>query len=900
MNNFNLEEAIATWRKAMRQQQGLEPGFIEEIEMSLRDRIDDYVEEGKSEEEAYYLAREKSMDDPEQVADEYFIARTKWNKIPPWKKRFDFFLLLPNYLKIVARNFMRKSTYTAINVIGLIIGILAVAVVFLYLRYETSFDEFHSKSDQLYRMGQKYRSQDYSVLGFQEYWSTSGETQINQIKGLQSLPGVADATQFFIFDAEAFVRTNDKKLEIGQILSTNAPSSFFNMFDFPFVLGSAESASETYKKAVLTQSTVEKLYGEDWKNLDLLSQEIEVEDSLYQIAGIIEDIPKNSHFEFNILLHQKKIGYWGARTYLQLSEGANTADVLAHARGEVDKFNNRIAESELFKGFLLQPITSIHLESDLLYEIKPPGDKRYLYAFGIIGLIIVLITITNYTNLSIAMNAGRNREIGMRKVMGASRKSVTWQFLMEALLLALLVTPVVTLLLELILPLFNDFMGVALDNIFVTQPAYLLILLSGALFIGLLAGIYPAFYLSARDIQDLFKKDGIKTKRRGFSVRKLLITFQFMLLIGLVSVTYFINQQIEFIESKDLGYRSEGIVYVELPYEQYGKFKHTIKQSPIIKNVGTGSFLGRNPFNQTTYKLDHTDEVYDDATNIWMDYEAVKAYGLKTSVDELLENPEQAPEELFLINETAVEKLKILYNLDRDDLLGRSLIEEPEFIQEDGTVGFPRTINGFFNDINLFSLREKVEPYFLNLQQTRDSASRAIIHFEAGRVSDVMNLITNAYDELETNSPLDYQFQEDNLASLYEREQRIARLSIYLSAIAVILAIIGLIALSAFLTSLRRKEVGIRKVLGATTWQIVHLFNKEYFLLILIGLLIAGPLAYFAMDKWLATFAYAINIKPIVFVFIALITLAITILSVSWVALQSAVSNPAESLKEDQ
>jgi len=667
MTDFNLEDAITEWRRKLRKQQGLEPGFIEEIEEGLRDRIDDYTESGMSEENAFQLAAKKSLQDPEEIADEFYKVRVRWDKTPPWKKQFDLLHLLPNYLKIAFRNFMRRSLYTTINILGLVIGIFSVITVLLYLDYETGFDEFHSKSDQIYRLGQNFRSQGYSVVGFENYWSTSAEQQQIQIEGFRNIAGVENAAQFWINDNDWFVQHGDMKIITDKVLETNTPGSFFAMFDFSFILGDVDQLIGKPNQVVLNASTAEKIFGNEWRSL-ALAEELLIADSLYTVAGVIEDIPKNAHFGFNIFLYKQRINYWGARTYLQVTSNADPESVVSRAEEAVTQFNDNIAESPLFGGFLLQPITSIHLESNLLYEIKPPGDKRYLYVFAIIGLVILIITLTNYTNLAIAMNSGRNREIGIRKVMGAARAGISIQFLMEAVVMALLVTPLVIVLLEILLPQFNQFMGVSIDNIFLDQPLSVFILIGIAVIIGILSGLYPAFYLSARKIQELFTRDGIKSGTGNYSIRKALITVQFALLIGLVSVTYYINQQIDFINSKELGYRTEGILYVELPSEKYKSYKRRMLQSSLIKTVGTGSFLGRDPFNQTTYKLDQTEIIFDDATAIQMDFDAAIAYGLRTTVDSLLRNPQSAPDQLYLVNETARELLAMRYNLESDDL----------------------------------------------------------------------------------------------------------------------------------------------------------------------------------------------------------------------------------------
>ena len=897
---FNLEEAIRGWKKTLRKQPGLEPGYIEEIESHLLDRIDDYLNQGKTEEAAFHLAKDKSVDNAEVLADEYFIARTNGRKTPPWKRELSIFYLLPNYLKIAARNFSRKSVYTAINLIGLVLGILGVALAALYIQYETSFDQFHSKADQLYRVARTYRSQDYSVLSFTSYFDTSREVQLQQVNETRNLPGVEDACHFFIFDNETFVETVNKKLAVDQILSTNTPASFFAMFNWPFLLGDTSAVEKSINQAILTRSAAEDLYGSDWANADILSEIITIEDTTYLLAGVIEDIPKNSHYEFNILLHQPRIDYWGGRTYVQLAPGAEPTEVARAMDDNMALINTSIAQNELFAGNFLQPITSIHLSSNILYEIKPPGDVRYLYLFGLIGLVIILITIANYTNLSIAMNSGRNREIGLRKALGAARPSLVTQFLMESVVMTLIATPVVLLLLQAILPWFNNFMKVSIDNLYLQDYGYFFSIVGAAIIIGLIAGMYPAFFLSGRKIKELFTKDNIRTQTRGFSTRKLLITVQLILLIGLISATYFINQQMSFIKNKDLGYRTEGILYVNVPSDNYEVFRNELTKSSAVSHVGSGSTLGTNPFNQTTYKLENTDEVFDDAYELAMDQEAVKAYGFNTTINESLQSEAGAPQVQFLINETAAKKLALRFGIGQQQLIGKQIILEPEYVDEDGTVGIPRTIAGFFDDINLFSLRESVNPYFLSIYRESNWRPQAIIAFESNQVSAVIDDVQAAYDKLNAVVPLSYEFQQQRIASLYEQEERIANLTIYLSLVAATLAIVGLAALTAYLTSLKRKEVGIRKVMGATVFQIIYRFNHEYLMLILIALLVSSPLAYYGISKWFSSFAYSISINPIVFIIAAVLTLAFTLVAVSTIAYKAAVANPVKSLRDDQ
>lgn len=898
--HFNLEEALISWRKSLYKQQGLEPGYIEELEGNLRDRIEDYLASGMSEADAFEKAVNKSIGNPENVADEFFIARTKWSKTPPWKKQFDILFLLPNLLKIAGRNIYRKLSYTLINLIGLIIGVITVSLVILFLNYELSFDNSYPRADQLYRVGQSYRSQGYSLISFDGFNDASSLDQLGQINGFTQITGIDNACQFTLIDRQSFVLIDDQQKTVDRILETNTPDSFFDMFGWTFITGSSASFSSSPYTAVLTESTADELFGPAWDKESVLDREIIVNDSSYAIAGVIHDIPANSHFDFQIAVNTPRINSWGARTYVEISSNTLPDDVFERIDNEAELINKRLASDELFNGFIFQSVSSIHLYSDLLYEMKPPGDVRYLYAFGLIAGIILLITLSNYTNLSIAINAGRNREIGMRKVMGARTRGVALQFLMETLIMTLLTIPIVLVLLEWLIPWFNSFMDINLENLYLSQISFFVLLCLTGIGIGLVAGIYPALYLSGRNIQDLFARKGLSGYPHKLSSRKLLITFQFMLLIGLVSTTYFINDQLSFAKSKDLGFRTSGILYVDIPSDKYKAFRNALLSSPDIRAVGSGSPLGVEPFNQLTYKLPGNATVYDDSYNLYMDYDAIVAYGLTTSLDGLLVSPSKAPDELFLINASAANKLAKASGSGPQDLIGTEIILEPEYEQEDGSFGIRKTISGIYEDIHLFSLREKIAPYFIEARKELGWTPTVVIHFDTDNISGALEDVNQAYDQINPDTPFAYEFQEDRLSRLYERENRIATLTVVLSSVAVLLAIVGLIALTAFLTTQKRKEMGIRKVLGASSFQIIAKFNGEYLIQVLIGLAIASPIAFMITQHWLSDFAYSVSVNPFVFVFTGIGTLFLVLLSVSAVAYKALQANPVDSLRDDQ
>jgi len=898
---FDIDQAMRAWRQRLQQHQSLEPGFVEELESSLHDRYEEYLIRGLSPEAAFAQAQAKVMPDSNGVAHEYARATSNraWYKL----RLSGWLFLLPNYLKVAVRNLQRKRFYNLINFVCLAVGILTTALAVLYLDYETSFDEMVPEADRKYRLARTFRSQDYSVMSFDGYFGAEPEVQMKQINGIANIKGVEQACQFYTFWNPTIIKTDEQELTTENILHTNTPAEFFDFFGWRFLYGSVDGFRQNLNTAVLTASEAVRFFGSDWRQKDLLDRVLTIDEQDYTVAGVIEDLPPNAHYDFSIALHREKIEYWGSRTYIKLVPGADPQRVKQRMDENIASINTNLADSELFGGTIMQPLTSIHLNSNMLYELKPPGDKRYLYIIGIISCIILLLTISNYTNLSIAMNAGRAREIGMRKIFGATEGQISNQFIMESMVLSMLTLPVVGLGLWLLIPWFNNFMGTGLNEQILQDLNFWMILLIVTIGVGILASLYPSIFLARHPVLRLFRGNLVKNSSRGFSTRKAIITFQFILLIGLCSLTLFVNQQLSYIQDKDLGFDKEQVVYVNLAEDstKFDVFKNELLQIPEVTGVGSGSPLGRNPFNQTTYKLEGTADVYDDAYDISLDYSAVDLLNIETSIPDYIQNPDDAPQRVVLVNETLADKLSNRFDLSRDQLIGRTIIEEPEYTDEEtGEVGFPFPIAGTFKDINMFSLREKITPMFLTVYKDPGFVRWVSIAWEGAAPNEIMEKIETKYNALNLDRAFYYSYLTQNIEELYAKERRIGRLSIYFSLVAFAVAVIGLIALTAFLTTLKRKEIGIRRILGASQLDILKRFNREYLWLLLIGLFIAAPLAWYGVSQWLSTFAYRIDINPLIFLLAGAITLLITTIAVSLMTLRAANAVPVQALQETQ
>ncbi|MEL7271556.1 MAG: FtsX-like permease family protein, partial [Bacteroidota bacterium] len=494
-NSFNIDLAIGQWQNSLLKYQAIDPEFAEELASGLLDRYEALLMEGYPPEEAFNKAKKRTLKDPSLLADEISRVKGTGNGLVS-----DLRFMLPNYLKTGWRNLSRKGFYNSINLVSLTIGVVCAMLAILYIDYETSFDGFIPESNRIYRIGQSLRSQEYSMIAFEDYNGASDKKQLIHINAIKNTQGVMNACHFFIFDQPRVVLREEEKLPTTNILQTNTPRAFLDIFSWPIIEGSKKQFIQNPNTVLLTESEAARFYGDDWKWNEIAGNVIKQDTVTYTIAGVLKDVPSNSHLDFSMAIHQNKIDYWGARTYIKVEENIDGSTVNTNLNDNIGKINTRLARSELFGGYILDGLDKIHLNSNKLYEMKQPGDKRYLYIFGIISCIILFLTTSNYTNLSIAMNANRMREIGMRKLFGAGRMGISKQFVLEALLISLLCAPLVIVLLAMVIPQLNDFMGVALAENFLTDLSFWILLFGLLVLVGLLAGLYPALFLSGNRI----------------------------------------------------------------------------------------------------------------------------------------------------------------------------------------------------------------------------------------------------------------------------------------------------------------------------------------------------------------------------------------------------------------
>ncbi len=803
--------------------------------------------------------------------------------------------MISHSLKMTLRGYFRNRTFTLLNLTNLVIGLFVAYTAISYIGFEWSYDKFHQNSDNIYRVVRTYRSQDYSVIGFPRWSDADAGEQARQAQAFKSTTGIKDVVQFVVSPSAEFIQSNDKKIETKNVLTTNTPTAFSNVFTWTLKHGSFKNFGEGSKKALLTASVAEKLYGKDALNTGAaIDKLVKIAGEDYLVAAIIEDVPLNANFDFSVALNNPTINYWGCHVYVEKDKASNVQNVENQLNSAFAAFNPKVAKDVLYKKHSLQPIVNIHFRENVLYELKPTGNSRYITLIGFFALFITLITLFNYANLTLAIKSKQGKSIGVRKVIGANSSSITSQFIVESVLLSLIALPITALLIHLLMPFFNTFMATDISTNVLAHPQTFLIILALAVLIGGLASLFPAFYLSKKDTVTLFKEGLRSNNFQRFPIRRYLIASQFVILISITSISYFIHQQIKFIDNKSIGFRKEGILYAYASEDKQAVFQEKLRQMPEIKAVGNGSTFGIEPFNQMTYKIEGIDAVFDDANQLYLDYEGIKAYGLKTT----LTTPSATA--ATLINRTAAEKLAQLKGVSADKLVGMTITTEPEYTNETtGQVGIPFTIAGIFEDINLFSLHNKIEPYFITVSEKVRMDGRSIVLFDAANTAKVVKNINAIHTELNQTTPLDIEFLDENLAKLYTQDQRTANLLLYFNIIAVFLAALGIMGITLFLTVARTKEIGIRKVLGASPFSIIQILTKEYAYMVGVALIISVPIALHVTNMWLSNFAYRIDIPYFMMLMVGFITFTLTALIIGIVAYKAAVANPVKSLRTE-
>jgi putative ABC transport system permease protein len=796
-----------------------------------------------------------------------------------------------NYFKTALRNLFKQKSFTFINIVGFAVGMTCFILILIYVLYETSYDKFFPDSDRIYRLAIERKYPDKI-----RNWGRTAFPVAATFK--EEFPEILLGTRLINNNISLLVTYQDKHIYNERVMFADA--NFFEVFKVPFIEGDPQAALARPNCVVLTETTAEVVFGDE----PAMSKTLNINNLDYTVTGITQDIPHNSHFHYDYLLStltipafrgQQWINAWGAFTYFLVQEGTDARILESKFPEMVTKymapevvdevgtsFEDFVAGGNGYRYFL-QRLTDIHLTSHLDQEIEPNGSITYVYLFSVISVFVLLIACINFMNLSTARSSNRAREVGIRKTVGSSRRQIVFQFLFESILMSLVSLVIAVLLVELLLPVFNSLTGRELDIQYFNNAYVLPGLILYILLVGILAGSYPAFFLSSfRPVRVL--KGNLQRGTLNNRLRNGLVVFQFAISIVLIVSTLVVNSQINYMLNKDLGFDKEYVVVIRNAIvlgDQVEAFKQSLLALPsVLSTSGSLNFPG-GAFDGNVHRPVGTTD--DQATSISMivaDYDYVQTMGMELIAGRNLSREFGNERNSYVLNEKAVRMLGLEKPVD-------ARITDHNRIY---------TVVGVLKDFHFKSLHNEISPLAYALGPP-SRAGFVSVRVAPQNLSKTVSSLEKVWHEFSGERPFEFTFLDEDLMIQYEAEQKTKQLSGIFSAIAVFIGCLGLFGLAAFTAEKRTKEIGIRKVLGASIPKITFLLVKDFTRLVGIAFVIATPIAYFAMHDWLQKFAYYIDMSVLPFVLAGLAALGIALLTVGYQAFKAAFRDPVDSLR---
>ena len=807
--------------------------------------------------------------------------------------------MFKNYLKTAFRNLSKSKFYTSINIVGLAVGLATCLLILLYVKDELSFDKYNTRAERIYRVNNEIKfGNNYFDLAVCA--SLQGSTMVREIPQVEQYTRIRWYGSFL-------VKKGSENLQEGRV--GYADSTLFDVFTLPVIAGNPKTALKEYHSLVITESIAKKYFD----NTEVVGKTMLINDTgNYKITAVIKDIPKQSHFNFDFFVPMMESS--GSNEDNWLSENWNTYILLKpnadikQVEAELNPFMDRHVGPQLnsvihqtiddFKksgGFIrasLTPLAAIHLHSNKTGELDGNGDAQRVYIFSGIAFLILLIACVNFMNLSTARSSNRAKEVGVRKVLGSLRISLVQQFLTESLVISFIALVISLTVAWLLLPYFNQLAGKEIQSNILFQPDTLFWLVVLMLIVGLLAGSYPAFFLSAFQPIDVLKGRLAGGFKRSW-LRSSLVIFQFFISIALIFGTVVIYGQLNYIHNKDIGFNRNQIItinHTNVLGTQTATFRSELLQISGVQNATMSGFLPVN-YNRNNNSY-FTSQSLDPTTGMSMQSWLVDENYLPTLDIKLLQGRNFSPS--FITDSTAI----IINEAAANFLGGKNLLNKKLFsINDIKTKKLNENhIVGIIRNFNFSSLRDVVTPLALFLGKDNGNIS---IRIRSTNLPDVIAQVKNKWKAISPSQPFDYSFMDEDFNKLYTTEQRTGQICIAFAVLAIVIACLGLFGLVTYAAEQRLKEIGIRKVLGANVSNIVSMISKDFMKLIGIASLIAFPLAWWAMNRWLQDFAYRIGISWWAFALAGLITLLIALLTICFQAIKAAVANPVNSLRSE-
>lgn len=808
--------------------------------------------------------------------------------------------MLKNYLKVAWRNLLNNRGFSAINISGLAIGIGTCLLITLYVLDELSFDKFNDKADRIYRV-----NADINFGGTLEKLAVAPDPLAFTM--VREYPQVENAVRFRNYGSSV-VRKGDQNIKEDRIIYADA--TLFDVFTLPMIAGNPHTALAEPNTVVITEGIAEKYLG----TKQALGKVLRFDNkSDYKVTGVIRNMPANSHFRFDFFVsmagsEESKQNNWVSfnfNTYLLLKKGVNPKAFEKKFQEVQDKYmfpqamqlmnisKDEFEKSGSYIKLSLVPLTDIHLRSDQIGELGPNSDMQFVYIFSAVALLILAIACVNFMNLSTARSANRAKEVGVRKVLGTQRINLINQFLTESVVMSLLAFVIGYIIAVTLLPFFNDLSGKELSLSVTDHPVLLPVLIGCSVVVGILAGSYPAFYLSSfQPIKVL--KGSVGSGFKSSSFRSVMVIFQFSISIALIVGTIIIYKQLNYIQKKKLGFNKEQVLILKDTYvlgKKLESFKNEALRQPYVVSATVSGYLPV-PSSRSENIL-FPEGIIDPKKSISMQHWEVDADYIKTLGMQVVKGRDFSKElatdsNAIIINEAATRIMGIT------DPVGKTLgqmedINDPSSMKK-------YTIIGVVKDFNYESLRNNIGALSMML---RPSTSHISLRIKTTNIAGVVKSMENLWRKMAPGEAFTYSFLDEDFNAVYRAEQRMGNLFIAFALLAIFIACLGLFGLATYAAEQRTKEIGIRKVLGASVSNIVNMLSKDFLRLVLIAAFIAIPFAWWAMNKWLQDFAYRITISWWVFVVAALIAIAIALVTVSFQAIKAALANPVKNLRTE-
>jgi len=807
--------------------------------------------------------------------------------------------MLTNFIKIAWRNLIRNKAFSAINIIGLALGLATCLLISLFVLDELSYDRFHEKANRIVRVF--FRG---SMQGGKMNEAHVMRPVAQTLK--TDYPEVQEATRLRI-GGSPFISYGDKTFRDASLVYVD--SNFFQVFTFPILQGDARTALVRPNTAIITQALARKYFGKANPLGKVLT--IKSWNTTFQVTGIIDRIPTNSHIQADFFASmasfpEDKAPSWMTSeffTYLVLPQGYDYKQLEAKLPQVVDKYMGPQIQQSFgmsmaqFRqkgndlGLFLQPLTEIHLYSTFAYDLSPPGTIQYVYLFGAIALFMLIIACINFMNLSTAGASKRAKEVGIRKVLGSVRQSLTSQFLIESMLLTGIALLIAVGMVYASLPAFNALAGKTLAINFLANAWLLPGLLLFGLLVSVLAGSYPAFFLSSFRPVAVLKGTKFTGDRKSIGLRSGLVVIQFFISITLIVSTTVVYRQLSYIQHKKLGYNKDQVLVLPETWllgKKEEVFSSQIMQDPNVLNVSTSGYLPAGPSNNNNFM------VYPEtnATQLVktlrydVDYNYIPTLGMQLATGRNFSPAYGTDSTSVILNETAAKTLGW-----GDKAIGHTLTNT----NNDGNKGTYRVI-GVVKDFHFKSLHERISPLVMVLG---NSTGTVIVKVKTKDLTGLLANLTKQWNQLAPEAPFTYSFLDERFNDTYRTEQKIGQILGLFAGMTIFVACLGLFGLATFMAEQRTKEIGVRKVLGASVTSIVALLSKDFLKLVGIAIVLSVPVAWYVMDRWLQDFAYKIELSWWVFALAGLLAVGIALATVSFQSVKAALMNPVKSLRSE-